>query len=422
MERKKNLIQQVRVINEKHETIKSINGENFNIFSILKIERKEVNTHSYFIYDLLNPKGSHNQEDKFLRIFLKQIFLKQILEKEDYENIGSTIEAKVEREKIIEGNRRIDFTIETSNFFIAIEMKIDARDQDNQLYDYYQYLERQNKEKSNKLFYLTLDGKEADEKSTNNLEVNKDYFLISFQYDIYNWIEACIEKVATIPTIREGLVHYRNLIRKLTNQMGDEMDKDIIKIIETPEDIKAMYIIYSEYANILAKKEVEFWESLEENLEKQLKDDGFKVKFLTDSKKGISEYKKDYKKIAEQRKSKNDYFGLNLSLNRNKVLFDIDLYSYNDEDFLTMQIEIYKKNKNIDLSILDEQLKEIGFIKKHKNSRWFYLKEKIKFYGSGEPTFELFDDNKFKELVESTSKEVIKTLNKLKEDILLQDI
>jgi len=414
MERKKSLIKQVRVINEKHETIKSINGENFNIFSILKIERKEVNTHSYFIYDLLNPKGSHNQGDKFLRIFLKQI-----LKKEDYENIGSTIEAKVEREKIIKDNRRIDFTIETSNFFIAIEMKIDARDQDNQLYDYYEYSKTK---KKYSLFYLTLDGKEADEKSTNDLEVNKDYFLISFQYDIYNWIEACIEKVATIPTIREGLVHYRNLIRKLTNQMGDEMDKDIIKIIKTPEDIKAMHIIYSEYANILAKKEVEFWESLEGTLEKRLKDDSFNIKFLTDSKKGISEYKKDYKKIAEQRKSKNDYFGLNLSLNRNKVLFDIDLYSFNDEDFLTMQIEIYKKNKNINLSILAEQLKEIGFIKKDKNSRWFYLKERIKFYGSGEPTFELFDDNKFRELVESTSKEVIKTLNKLKEDILLQDI
>jgi hypothetical protein len=77
MGKEENLINQVKVINEKHETIKSINGENFNIFSILKIEKKEVNTHSYFIYDLLNPKGSHNQGDKFLRIFLKQILKKK---------------------------------------------------------------------------------------------------------------------------------------------------------------------------------------------------------------------------------------------------------------------------------------------------------------------------------------------------------
>jgi len=198
MGKEENLINQVKVINEKHETIKRINGENFNIFSILNLERKEVNTHSYFIYDLLNLKGSHNQGDTFL-----QIFLKQILKEEEYKKVGSTSKATVAREKVINNAKRIDFTIETSNFFIAIEMKIDARDQDNQLYDYYEY--SKNQKKDFKLFYLTLDGKEATEKSLKNLKIDEDYFLLSFEYDIYNWIEACIEKVATIPTIREGL-------------------------------------------------------------------------------------------------------------------------------------------------------------------------------------------------------------------------
>jgi len=416
MERKKSLIQQVKVINEKHEIIKSINGENFNIFSILNLETKEVNAHSNFIYELLNPRGLHNQGDMFLRLFLKQI-----LKKKEYKNMGTNLSA--DRETLILDKKRIDFTIETSNMFIAIEMKINASDGEEQLSDYYKYIK--DKKEVNKLFYLTLDGKEANKKSTNGLEINKDYFLISFQYDIYNWIEVCIEKVATIPTIREGLVHYRNLIRKLTNQMGDEMDKDIIKIIKTPEDIKAMHTIYSEYANILAKKEVQFWHSLKENLTNKLQDNNFEIDFLTDSDKGISEYKEDYKKIAEQRKFKNDYFGLNLLRKKNEISFDIDLYSYNNEDYLIMRIQISKKNNNIKLSVVEEQLKEIGFSRKtQKYTRWFHLKERIKFYGSGEPAFELFDDEKFQELVESTSEEVINTLEKIlkKEKLLLKDI
>ncbi|MGL6052212.1 MAG: PD-(D/E)XK nuclease family protein [Aeromonas salmonicida] len=44
-----------------HEKASIQNGVNFNLFSILNIERDEVGTHSRFIYELLNPKGAHNQ-------------------------------------------------------------------------------------------------------------------------------------------------------------------------------------------------------------------------------------------------------------------------------------------------------------------------------------------------------------------------
>lgn len=37
------------------------NGDFFNIFSILKMETDEVKTHSAFLAELLNPKGSHGQ-------------------------------------------------------------------------------------------------------------------------------------------------------------------------------------------------------------------------------------------------------------------------------------------------------------------------------------------------------------------------
>ena len=200
-------------MNTKYDEIKKINGENFNIFSILQLESDEVKTHSNFIFNLLNPKGSHDRGDIFLKLFLQKI-----LTPEEYKTMGSVKEVK--REDPTNKKRRIDFTIETEKLFIAIEMKIHASDQDRQLADYYQYINK--KKEKTKLFYLTLEGDEASEKSSKNLKVDEDYYRISFQYHIYTWMEECIEKSATVPVIREGLVHYKNLIQKLTNQISDK--------------------------------------------------------------------------------------------------------------------------------------------------------------------------------------------------------
>ena len=58
-------------INRAYEIVKKSTNEDFNIFSILRMETDEVNTHSRFIAELLNPKGSHFQEEKFLELFIK---------------------------------------------------------------------------------------------------------------------------------------------------------------------------------------------------------------------------------------------------------------------------------------------------------------------------------------------------------------
>lgn len=413
MERIESLINQVKVINDKYDSIKKINGEGFNIFSILKIERREVQAHSYFIYELLNPQGSHNQQDIFL-----QLFLKQILKKKEYKNIGSIIAVKLET-PTNEG-RKIDFTIETSNMFIAIEMKIDAVDQDNQLYDYHKDI--QNKKDINKLYYLTLDGKEANESSRKDLKVDKDYLRISFYYDIYNWIGKCIEKTATKPTIREGLVHYRNLIKMLTNQMGDEMDNNIIELIRTPNDMESMYTIHNKYQTVLAKKESDFWFDLKKRIEENIKLKTFEISYVTDD---IKEGKIDYKIIEKERNKKDDYFGLNCQYKIDVYIIECDIYQYNSNTHIEMDYSISKNGNKIKIFSKEKILKEIGFEYKHKEfSRWFKLKEKVKFYGNGEPTFELFDDKIFQELVKKTAAESLIILHNIldKEKELLENI
>ena len=69
----KNLLGNVKRILKHQEEIKKLKGENFNVFSILKMESKENGTHSAFLGELLNPKGAHNFGNIFLHLFLQQI-------------------------------------------------------------------------------------------------------------------------------------------------------------------------------------------------------------------------------------------------------------------------------------------------------------------------------------------------------------
>lgn len=69
----KNLLRDVKRTLKDQEEIKNLKGENFNVFSILKMESKENGTHSAFLGELLNPKGSHNFKSVFLGLFLQQL-------------------------------------------------------------------------------------------------------------------------------------------------------------------------------------------------------------------------------------------------------------------------------------------------------------------------------------------------------------
>ena len=66
----KNLLNNVSIIQKKYNDIAIITGESFNIFSVLKMDSREVRMHSAFIGELLNPNGSHGLKTKPLEIFV----------------------------------------------------------------------------------------------------------------------------------------------------------------------------------------------------------------------------------------------------------------------------------------------------------------------------------------------------------------
>jgi len=394
----KSLIAQVKLLNDKYDTIKKLNGENFNIFSILNLESDEVKTHSYFIYNLLNPKGTHDMGDLFLKLFLKQI-----LNKDEYKETGNCITVK--REDPTDENRRIDFTIEMENLLIAIEMKIYASDQPKQLVDYKKHIDKIKKQ--NKLFYLTLLGSEANAESSGKLKVDKDYFLLSFYYDIYIWLQQCIEKSATVPTLREGLIHYRNLIQKLTNQSSKGIGEDMEEILKSSKDIEAANTLVNEYKNIWAKKEADFWFFLHKSLEKKLKGTGFEILYFEEDKRDNDE-KIDFGLIAKERNNKNAGFGFLITKKSDVADIELSLLKWNTNNNILIGID----NVN---DKYEEFFKNIGFDKKEKSFKYKFLKEKISFYGKdvSEPTFELFDKKRFDEFVESTAKEVSEIVQKI---------
>jgi len=216
----------VRQIIKHQNEIRQLLSEDFNIYSILGKEYLENTTHSNFIGELLNPRGRHHFGDCFLKLFLSEINLEDAI---DTSTTTVTIEKHIgfiDRDTKTGG--RIDIYLEDQfGRSVSIENKIRANDQDNQLQRYFNH----NKGK-NQVVYLTLWGNDAEEKSKGKLVVNQDYHLISYRDHILNWVINCQKEAINKETVRSGLSHYINLIKKLTNQnMEADKKKELHDVI-----------------------------------------------------------------------------------------------------------------------------------------------------------------------------------------------
>lgn len=256
----KEILNEIEALIEAHKKYSNLQGENFNIFSILRMERQEVETHSRFIYELLNPNGSHGQGSVFLDLFVQvALGLPE-----------STNNRNPAREDVTQSNvrdRRIDFTLESNEFQIGVEMKIDAGDQSRQLYDYYKELDyRSAPEQQVKLFYLTLFGNEPSKSSVKSLINNDHYQCISFEDHIKNWIDACIDKSSRLHVLREALIQYSYLIEKLTFT-NKEIEMEIVEaLLSSPEKLHAGLAIEKSLNSVKAKVQFNFWQALENEL------------------------------------------------------------------------------------------------------------------------------------------------------------
>ena len=220
------------------------NGEKFNYFSVLKIEKAEVK-HSAFIAELLNPKGLHGQGDIFLKLFIElyyPIFQTKNTKVQIEKDLGKEINEEMKEEKI----GRTDIFITNKTNCIVIENKIDAGEQSKQLERYHKYCTKNFPNKF-KLFYLTREGEFA--KDADNLEKGKDYFCISYRKDLLEWLKKCLEKCENKPVLCQSISQYISIIKKITNQINSKAMEEIHKVIR--ENLNAAKSISEEYDKIL---------------------------------------------------------------------------------------------------------------------------------------------------------------------------
>lgn len=201
--------------NKKLRLEKRKNGDFFNIFSILKMETDEVKTHSAFLAELLNPRGTHGQGNIFINEFVKSILHINDL---DTENAEVNVEYSIGPvSKDYKQGGRIDILIRfrKPDFLILIENKIDAGDQPYQLFRYNSFAT--NSKKPYKLLYLTKDGHKPSDLSIGTEDGKQYWDSLSYSRNIKKWLSDCVVLIKS-SAVSEMIKQYIGLINKITNQ------------------------------------------------------------------------------------------------------------------------------------------------------------------------------------------------------------
>lgn len=222
----KSIVDQDRIMKEE----RSKRGENFNVFSVLSLSRNETRLHSAFIAELLNPNGSHGLHNAFL-----ENFICNIIPEFEFDTLHAAVKVEVYIGPINEDSTRggrIDILVtDNKNHAIIIENKIDASEQEGQLYRYNNYAKDMGFS-DYRLLYLTLDGKDSETIP----DIDKaNYVSISYQREILNWLDSCVGIAACYPLIRETIRQYIINLKEIMNIMGVENENKLIELITSKE-------------------------------------------------------------------------------------------------------------------------------------------------------------------------------------------
>jgi len=218
-----------RIVNHQKE-IARLKGENFNLFSILGMESAENKTHSAFLGELLNPRGSHEMGSVFLEYFLESIQQDKYVESNFLDAASTTVILEKSigtRDDEAKTGGRVDiFLQDQQEHNLLIENKLYASDQNVQIERYANY-----KKSTSKVIYLTLDGKDPSGKSRGTLVADDDYCNMSYGNEIVHWLERCQKEAVDRPVVRESIKQYLILIKKLTGTMDEQPTNELNDII-----------------------------------------------------------------------------------------------------------------------------------------------------------------------------------------------
>lgn len=198
----------------------------YNLFQTLEISGKEV-LMCRFLADLLNPEGSHGCGILFLKTFLEEV----LQEKRMPDSLLThTI---IIKEYVIDKERRIDLVIQNVDFFIPMEVKIYAGEQEGQCFDYFA------KAKNSKLVYLTRFGDQPSlysrkQRGGSGILPIGQIQCISWSEDISGWLE---RRLDSLPQPIEGaVIQYLDAIHRVSDgRKRMKMEKTMDVLHESPD-------------------------------------------------------------------------------------------------------------------------------------------------------------------------------------------
>lgn len=201
-----------------------------NVFQILGIGWDEVKM-CRFLANLLDPEGNHGGGILFLKSFFRAVLPEC--------PISDTLLAHtcVATEFLLENGRRIDIVIQNIQYFIPIEVKIDAPEQEGQCYDYCQYA------RNAPIIYLTRFGSAPSEyslrqKDSPNMLPPDRVRCISWSRNISRWLSALLPQLDG--PVKFLVEQYIDTIYHIANEWGSSlMEQSIQAVLASPEFFRA---------------------------------------------------------------------------------------------------------------------------------------------------------------------------------------
>jgi hypothetical protein len=251
---------------------------NYNIFHILGLDSSEVQTHSAFLADLFDPRGSHGQGDIFLIEFL-HLCIRKMADSASLKDMQSTLRTaltsrdmwavKKEKPVVIETNNtgRLDIvlTCRKLKILIVVENKIYSEEGDDQLDRYKKWMARQRSSFPNQLLiYLTLQGEES--------KTRREDLRLSYREDISSLLSD--EPKPAAPSVQEIIRQYLQLIRSLTDEntiMNTKYERELSDwLLSQKENLHVAFEIKNVFPLLKRKLLLTFWDQVEDSIQKKL--------------------------------------------------------------------------------------------------------------------------------------------------------
>lgn len=198
----------------------------YNLFETLEISGKEV-LMCRFLADLLNPEGSHGCGILFLKTFLEEVLQEKWMPDS---LLSHTI---VTKEYVIDKDRRIDLVIQNADFFIPMEVKIYAGEQEGQCFDYFEHA------KNSKMVYLTRFGDTPSlysrkQRGGSGILSLSQIQCISWSEDISGWLD---RRLGSLPQpVEEAVQQYLDTIHRVSDgRKRKKMEKIMEVLHESPD-------------------------------------------------------------------------------------------------------------------------------------------------------------------------------------------